>query len=101
MNIWDFHLTGNISQNSAKYNHSRLEKARKAFLAHFMPSTILAHFMPSTILAHFMPSTIDFLSCIVYIILVIRLQILVKPAIEGGAKAPFLSCFLRSDCRYL
>ena len=92
MNIWDFHLTGNISQNSAKYNHSRLEKARKAFLAHFMPSTILAHFMPSTI---------DFLSCIVYIILVIRLQILVKPAIEGGAKAPFLSCFLRSDCRYL
>ncbi len=92
MNIWDFHLTGNISQNSAKYNHSRLEKARKAFLAHFMPSTIEAHFMPSTI---------DFLSCIVYIILVIRLQILVKPAIEGGAKAPFLSCFLRSDCRYL
>lgn len=82
MNIWDFHLTGNISQNSAKYNHSRLEKARKAFLAHFMPSTI------------------DFLSCIVYIIFVIRLQILVKPAIEGGAKAPFLSCFLRSDCRY-
>ena len=64
MNIWDFHLTGNISQNSIKYNHSRLKKA------------------------HFRSSTIDLLCHIGYITFVIRLQILVKPAIAGGAEAP-------------
>lgn len=67
MNIWDFHLTGNISQNSAKYNHSRLKQH------------------------NFISSTTDILIYLDYISSTIRLQILVKPAIAGGAKSPFFT----------
>ncbi len=72
MNIWDFHLTGNISQNSIKYNHSRLKK----------------HILDHPQKAHFRSSTIDLLCHIGYITFVITLQILMKPAIAGGAEAP-------------
>ena len=69
MNIWDFHLTGNISQNSIKYNHSRLQKH------------LLYH------------PQIDLLCHISYSTFVIRLQILVKPAIGGGAEVPLFIVF--------
>ena len=76
MNIWDFHLTGNISQNSIKYNHSRLKNPSKK--------------------ASFISSTIDLLYHIGYSTFVIRLQILVKPAIAGGAEAPLFFMHLKS-----
>ena len=81
MNIWDFHLTENISQNSIKYNHSRLKK----------------HLLYHPKKASFISSTIDLLYHIGYSTFVIRLQILVKPAIAGGAKVPlFFLCIKKA-----